>query len=483
VSAGALRADLDALHTALNSTPHLSSPEPGSTSVAVLQFDVVGASDEGLIALRDGLVVDIGSRLSHVSGVRVAPRTSTRALAGQSIRQIGAQLGVALVLEGTLQASAAGVRVTANLIDAALETAILPSLVIDRPVGDVLTAQDAIPRDLCEGLSVAFARVPARTHSQDPDAYHAFKRGQHQWKTCFEGGWRQAIEHFQHAIERDPQFVLAHVALANAYNFLGFYGLIKPNLAFAVAGRAAERALGVDATNGAAFIELALARFGGDWDWDGAEQAFRRGLALDPTNALAHVHYSWLLSLLGREDAALAEAQRGQSLAPSSRLVAGARAQTLYVAGRYDEAIEVCSDCLRFDQSYVFAVHVRGLCYLARSMRDAAVADLEQAAALSRRTPFYLAILGRCYGEFGMRSEALGLVAELSHQTADTYVPPQAYVFIYAGLGERERALQYQEKAYEDGASPFNYLSPCIRALYALSPHHKRRLEQMRLVL
>ena len=154
---------------------------------------------------------------------------------------------------------------------------------------------------------------------------------------------------------------------------------------------------------------------------------------LDPTNPLAHVHYSWLLSLLGREDAALAEAQRGQALAPSSRLVAGARAQTLYVAGRYDEAIDVCSDCLRVDQGYVFAVHVRGLCYLARSMRDEAVADLEQAASLSRRTPFYLAILGRCYGEFGMRAEALGLVAELSRQPPDTYVPPQAYVFIYAG--------------------------------------------------
>ena len=96
-------------------------------------------------------------------------------------------------------------------------------------------------------------------------------------------------------------------------------------------------------------------------------------------------------------------------------------------------------------------------------MRERAVADLEQAASLSRRAPFYLAILGRCYGEFGMRAEALGLVAELSRQPPDTYVPPQAYVFIYAGLGERERALQYQEKAYEDGASPFNYLSPCIR--------------------
>ena len=200
-----------------------------------------------------------------------------------------------------------------------------------------------------------------RRYSQEPEAYHAFKRGQHLWKSCFEGGWRPAIEHFQHAIDRDPQFALAHVALASAYNFLGFYSLVKPNLAFAVAGRAAERALAIDPTLGSAFIEVALAKFGGDWDWDGAEQAFRRGLALDPANPLAHVHYSWLLMLLGREDAAFAEAQRGHALAPSSRLVAGARAQTMYIGGRYDEAIELCSECLRFDPSYVFAVHVRGL--------------------------------------------------------------------------------------------------------------------------
>ena len=273
------------------------------------------------------------------------------------------------------------------------------------------------------------------------------------------------------------------MALANAYNFLGFYSLIKPALAFGVARRAAERAVAIDSTLGAAFIEVALARFGGDWDWDGAEQAFRRGLTLEPANPLAHVHYSWLLMLLGREDAAFAEAQRGHALAPSSRLVAGARAQTMYLGGRYDEAIDLCSECLRFDPEYVFAVHMRGLCYLAKSMREAAVADLQRAVALTRRTPFYLGLLGYCYGELGMRDEALKLIDELGHQPPDTYVAPQCYVFIYAGLGERDRALQYQEKAYEDGASPFNYLTPFIRRVYALSPHHKKRLEQMRLVL
>jgi serine/threonine protein kinase/tetratricopeptide (TPR) repeat protein len=482
-SASTLRAELDVLLRGMKASTSGGESRSGPASVAVLPFDVLGADDPSTLLLRDGLEADLSSRLSHLEDLWVAPRTSTRALTGQLAREIGRRLGVDLILEGTLQRTTERIRVTANLINAAQERAVFPSLVVDRAFDDPLTTQDDIARDLCHGIAAVLSRTPARRYSQEPDAYHAFKRGQHLWKSCFEGGWRPAIEHFQHAIDRDPQFAAAHVALASAYNFLGFYSLVKPSLAFAVARRAAERAVAIEPTLGPAFIEVALAKLGGEWDWDGAEEAFRRGLAVDATNPLAHVHYSWLLMLLGREDAAFAEAQRGHALAPSSKLVGVVRAQTMYVGGRYDEAIELCSECLRVDPNYVFAVHVRGLCHLAKSMRERAVADLERAASLAHRAPFYLGILGRCYGEFGMREQALGLVAELSNHAPDTYVPPQCYVFIYAGLGERERALEYQEKAYEDGASPFNYLAPCIRALYALSPHHKKRLEQMRLIL
>jgi eukaryotic-like serine/threonine-protein kinase len=485
-SAGTLRAELDALRRGMKTGPasgFANVPRAAVHSIAVLPFDVVGARDPDTVALAEGLAADFGSRLSRLEDMWVAARTSTRALEGQSVREIGQRLGVEMVVEGTLQRTAQRVRVTATLIDAAHEKPLLPSLVIERGLDDVLTTQDEIARQLCEAVAAVLPRTTARRYSQEPEAYHAFKRGQHHWQSCFEGGWRPAIEHFQHAIDRDPQFALAHVALANAYNFLGFYSLVKPNLAFAVAGRSAERALAIDPTLASAFVEVALAKFGGEWDWDGAERAFRRGLTLDASNPLAHVYYSWLLMLLDRPDAALAEAQRGHTLAPSSRLVAGARAQTMYLGGRYDEAIQLCTDCLRFDPRYTFALHVRGLCQLAKSVQDGAVADLELAASLARRAPFYLGILGRCYGEFGMRQQALDLVAELDSQDSDTYVPPQCYVFIYAGLGERDRALQYQEKAYEDGASPFNYLTPCIRALYALSPSHKKRLEQMRLTL
>jgi Flp pilus assembly protein TadD len=138
-----------------------------------------------------------------------------------------------------------------------------------------------------------------------------------------------------------------------------------------------------------------------------------------------HVYYSWLLMLLGRDDAALAQAAAGHTLAPSSRLVRAGRAQTFYLARRHDEATMLCDECLRFDAGFVFALHLRGLCALAQSRRAQAVADLEQAVALTGRAPFYVGLLGLCYGRFGMKDEALGLVAELERRAHDTYVPYQ----------------------------------------------------------
>ena len=325
--------------------------------------------------------------------------------------------------------------------------------------------------------------APAGGYSDVPEAYHAFKQGKQHWAACHEGGWRPALQQFQRAVELDPQFGRAYTALAEAHNFLGFYSIAPPGAAFAAAANAAERAVDINPRLGRAFIELGLAKLGGEWDWEGAEAAFRRGLALDGRDAMAHIHYSWLLMLLEREDAAFAEADLGLALAPSSRLVAAGRAQTMFLAGDYERAIHACSDCLRFDDKYLFAIHLRGLCHLARKSGEAAVLDLERAVELSGRAPFYLGLLGRCYAERGLRQQALDILDELKRQPANVYVPPQCYVFVYAGLGERERALESQEQAYSDGASPFNYLFPGIRELYARSPDHRRRLEQMRLIL
>jgi tetratricopeptide (TPR) repeat protein/tRNA A-37 threonylcarbamoyl transferase component Bud32 len=320
-------------------------------------------------------------------------------------------------------------------------------------------------------------------YSTSPEAYHAFKRGRQFWASCHEGGWRPALQQFELAARLDPDFARAHTAIANAQNFLGFYSLAKPAAAFASAAQAAERAVHLNNRLAPAYIELGLAKFGGEWDWEGAETAFRRGLALDPADATAHMHYAWLLVLLGRNDAAFAEAECARALAPSSRLVATGRAQTLYQAGDYRGAIEACSQCLRFDPDYLFAIHLRGVCHLADADTAAALPDLDRAVHLSGRAPFYLGLLGRCYALHGMREEAARIIDELAHLPPDVYVAPQCFVYVYTALGERDRALDWQERAYQDGASPFNYLFPGIREVYARSPDHRRRLEQMRLIV
>ena len=484
-TAWTLRADLEAIKTRGEAPPRQSTSvllDRRRAAMAVLPFVCVGVEEAQREEIGRGLAADIASHLGSMGGIRVSPQTSTQAAHGQTVREIGQRLGIDYVVEGTIQQANDRVRVIANLVDARREESICPPLTVERRLDDLLAVQDDIAREVVDWLRPSLAQPPGR-QTRDPEAYHAFKRGQHYWASCFAGGWREAIEQFQIAIERDPQFANAHIALANAYNFLGLYCLMKPHLAFAVASRSAEHALAIDETLSAAHAELALAKFGGEWDWDASEREFRRALHLDPRNALVHVYYSWLLMMLGREDAAFMEAQAGHALAPSSRLVRTARAQTFYMARRYDEAIELCSECLRSDGAYVFALHLRGLCELAKARSREAIADLEGAAALAGRSPFYLGLLGFCYGKFDMRAEALAVVDELQNLAPRTYVPPQCYVYIYAGLGRRDQALAYQEEAYADGAPPFNYLNPSVRDLYALDPRHQKRFEQMRLVL
>ena len=259
---------------------------------------------------------------------------------------------------------------------------------------------------------------------------------------------------------------------------------MQPRLAFEVAAESARRALAIDEMLAAAHAQLALAKFGGEWDWDGSEQEFRRALRLDPKDALVHVYYSWLLMLLGRDEAAFARgpgwpgagARRRVWCAPPAPRRSTSHSNTT-MPSRSATSVSDPTPPMSTRCSCVACARSR------KARPSEAIADLQQAATLTQRSPFYLGLLGLCYGKFGMRAEALELVAELEQLASLTYVPSQCYVYIYAGLGQREKALAYQEDAYLDGASPFNYLNPNVRDLYALDPRHQKRLEQMRLVL
>lgn len=480
-SAAALLNALRDLRDSRPDTKRTAVEPTNELSVAVLPFRLVGSAHSSVAAFSEGLLEDLSAQLGGLSRVRVAPRTSVRALAGLTVRDVAQRLSVSLVVEGSVQQVGDELRVLTQLIQAEEERMVGAPVDVRHRAEWSLETQGTVAAAIVEGLRQPLsATTPVLT--SDPEALHAFKRGQHHWlTTASSGGWRNAIDYFQDAIARDPRFVQAHVAIARAYNFLGYYCIIRPTLAFTVAAQAAERALSLDERCAAAHTELASVRFGRDWDWSAAESSFRRAIELDAADPWAHIHYSWLLALVGRTDAGLAEAEKGLALASAVPVVAAGRAHTLYLARRFAEAVGVCDEVLAAVPGYVFALHMRGLCHLCLREGARAIDDFERVAVLSNRTPFYLGLLGLCYGEFGERQKGLDLLAELNELSQHTYVHPQCYTFVYSGLQSREKII-FQEQAYEHGASPLNYLTPFVRELYELDPHRPTRFDQMRLI-
>ncbi len=453
---------------------------PAMPSVAVLPFAILGDDDAALRGFRDGLPEDLAWWLRKLPGIRVAPRTSIESLRGQSIRQIGDRLGVDAVLEGTVQRAGGRIRVIVNFINSPTEEALRAPVRIDAAADDLLSVQDAVARQIVAAFRSAVAHVNIGVGTKNADAYHEYQRGLHHLRNMFGGGWRYVIEHATRATELDPAFAPGHVMLADAYCFLGLLSLMTPNLAFKQARLAAQRALALDQELAPAHAALALVRFGGDWDWDGAEAAFRRALDLDADLATARMYYSWLLGLLGRESSAFTEAERAVATSPSRVVLAGT-ALTYFMATKYEDAIDRCQECLRHDPNYIFATYLRGQCYHMQQNYPAAHADLERAADLGQRAPFYLGLLGKSYGEAGLHDRAAQIINELDRIATRQYVAPHCYVYVLHGMGERERAMQHQEQAYRDGAAPLNYLTPFIRNLFSLDPLHRDRLRQMRL--
>ena len=464
----------------LRRPPAPPPPTAFSMSVAVLPFSIVGDEDEACRGFRDGLATDMSWALQQVPGIRVASRTSTDAVRGQTIGNMVRQLGVDQVLEGSVQRTGDRFRIQAGLVSGATEERLRMPVRIDLPSGDLLSAQDEATRHIVSAVKQAAIRTSQPAVS-NPDAYVEYQRGLHAQRELFAGNWNVVIEHATRATDIDPGFAPAYVMLADTYNSLGLLSLMKPRVAFLKARLAAERALAIDQDMATAHAALGLVRFGDDWDWNAAETHFRRALDIDPDLPSVRVHYSWLLMLLGREAAALSEASR--AVATRARFAIAGAALTYFLAEQYDEAIALCTECLEASPDYLFATYQRGQAYHMKGMYPTAHAELERAAEIGQRAPFYMALLGKSYGEAGMRDKALGIVREFDEMQSRQYVAPHCYVYVYYGLGERDRALLHQEDAYRDGGQPLNYLSPFIRNLFSLDPTHRDRLRQMRLTL
>jgi len=195
---------------------------------------------------------------------------------------------------------------------------------------------------------------------------------------------------------------------------------------------------------------------------------------------MARIYWSWLMVLQGDIAGALDQARTAQELEPMSPLVNGGVAHTFYLAKRYDDAIAECEKSLEVDPNFILAIHVKGMCRTLQGRLAEAVTIGERAVSMSGGAPFYLGILGHYYARSGATDKVRQIVEQLDHLAGQRYVPPHCFAYIHAGANEIDRAFDWQAKAYDDGASPFNYFSPLIENLQS-DPRHSAELQRMQL--
>jgi Tfp pilus assembly protein PilF len=414
--------------------------------------------------MTEALITELGK----ISTLRVLSyRSAIRyRQAAQPLSEIAAELKVDALLEGAVLRSGDRVRITANLVQAVPERHLwAESFEFDQR--DVLAVQGEVARDVARQVRVKLTpQEQVRLTSSrrvDPEAYEAYLLGRaHSYKTYKAANWARAKEYFEKAIERDPGFAPAYASLADLYS-RGWASPLRTQRDFRVQARQwAEKTLKLDNTLPEA--HTALARIAQqEWDWAGAERAYRRAIELNPSDAAAHIWYAFYLSSMQRSEEAVAQAKRAQRLDPVSPLINTWAGHAYFFAGRVEEANASLQKALELDPSYSTASWLLARSYTTLGMNQQAIAELQRALVLNAEDPdpSVLGALAHVYARVGRRQEALQLVSELKRIEAEgrRYVQPQGFIHAYAGLGDKEQAFARLERAYREGANMVLFLN------------------------
>jgi TolB-like protein/Tfp pilus assembly protein PilF len=508
---GLMKQIVQGLRVALPSRASIGASTRRRPSIAVLPFDVQARPGQeearhNAEYFSHNLVDELIIGLTRMGGVHVVPRTLATRSSGrrESITRIARRVHADQVISGVVKAAGERLAIAVTLYDAA-EKAGRWTRRYQCAVEDLFKLRDQIVRAVAAELQSDTIGVRDRdrhadsladrygddagsqadsnshrsySHPHDAEtrlsardgqsrrAFHLCLKGRFFWSKRYEGGLKTARECFEEALRIDPNLALAHAGLADTYSFLGFYCLVRPRDAFAIAKTSVERALALDEGLAEAHTSLGLLKLGGDWDWHAAVRAFQRAIEIDPSHAPARIYLSWTLVLLGRFEEAHEEAERAQDIDPLSPQLNAGAAYTFFLSRAYERGIRECEKALEVDKEFLIALYVMGMCKAQLELYDEAVADLERTVELSRGMPFYLGLLGKVYADMGRRDKVLDVTRQLGEQSRKVYVPPHCHVYIHAGLGDFDTAFEWQDQAFLDGASPFNYFSPIIECLH-----------------
>jgi eukaryotic-like serine/threonine-protein kinase len=427
---------------------------PRRRSVAVLPFQNLSADPENEF-FTDGVTEDVIAQLSRIRSLKVISSSSVMPFKkrDRSLREIGATLGVATILEGSVRRAGDRVRIVAQLIDAESDQHLWADT-YDRQLTDIFSIQSDVALHIATALQAELS-VDERTRinrepTSDLEAYQLYLQGRHWLVTYTESGILRAISYFEQATTVDPRFAMAYVGIAQACAEIGMGqggGSMEPPEAYRRAKEATARALRIDTGLGEARCMQALLKYIVDFDWTGAEQEFRVALALSPGNADAHDYLGRLYSALGRSDDALAMVRRAKELDPLAHR--SDVASELLRARRNEEAAEAAQRVIEFDTTFPRGHSALGWAWLRMGRLEEGVREIEQAVAISPGDTLFLGQLGQAYGLAGREADARNILRQLQEMTPRRYVSPYHVAYVHVGLGEYEKALDLLEEAYE----------------------------------
>jgi serine/threonine-protein kinase len=437
-----------------------SQQSPAIDSIAVLPFANADANTD---YLSDGITAGLIHTLSRVPQLRVMSRAAVFHYKGQQAdpQKVGRDLNVAAVLTGTVAQRGDNLHIDTGLIDVR-DGSELWGEGYDRKLSEIGNLQQEITQDISTKLQLRLSSqvdsAQEKISPQDSETYLLYLHGRYYLDQQTTKDVRTAIDYFQQAISRNPNFGRAYAGLADAYILLGqpWVGGLPPKQALQEAKTAAENAVRLSSDFSEAHVSLAQVMMLYDWDWRRAEDEYQRAIELNPNSAQAHNQYSTLLQVQGRTAAAVREAEKAAQLDPNLGFDVG---YPYYTARQYDQAEKIFR---RYSDHEGLA-----WVYTATGRYPEAISEMKAAIGDGAPSDTNLASLGQVYARQGKKQEAEKVLDELVQRSKKTYVSPAHLATIHTGLGDRERALTALEQAYQEHDPYMIYLkvSPPLESL------------------
>ncbi|CAN5264592.1 hypothetical protein BH10ACI1_BH10ACI1_14440 [soil metagenome] len=438
-----------------------AKPSEGGTqntnSIAVLPFSIIGFNeDEEYLSL--GLADALITQLSRTKKLAVRPTSAVRGFANsdKNSTEIGRELNVGSILEGSLRRIGEQMRITVQLVDTESKNSLWAKK-FDIEFADIFAVEDEITTQVADALllnlnSDEHRRIENRG-TTNPEAYQAYLQGRYFWNKFIPEDLPKAIEAFEKAVLLDPNFAGAYAGIARAYRYiLGLQSMVESQKAKEKMLWAATNALALDDSLAEAHLAVAEIKMD-EWDWEFAEREYKRAIALNPNLADARAGYANFLSITERIDEAFAQIERALELDPLSSRLRNMKGKILFIARRYDEAIKLFKKVIKIEPDNALAHYSLGYAFACKKMFAEAISQYQKALSMSDASPDEF--LGYAYAQAGQTSAALETLERVKDKKD---VSPAELAVIYVGLGDKDAAFAALEKGYETHDLQMQYL-------------------------